>query len=128
MRILKSLLFRKKDAMCGKNAADRQTLETLWQALNSDPTNLDVANRYWNALAVSQCGRDVIETYRRAALMSPEGCIALARAYRQLFEDSGEGPRAVYFDSDLLYALRSHLPELPAGDRLVVDWVLQSIR
>ena len=114
--------------MCGKRAADKQALETLRQALNSDPTNLDVANRYWNALAVSQCGRDVIETYRKAALMSPEGCIVLARAYRELFEDSCEGPRAIYFDSDLLYALRSHLPELPSGDRLVGEWVLQSIR
>jgi hypothetical protein len=114
--------------MCGKKAADKQTLESLRQALNSDPTNLDAANRYWTALASFQCGGDVIEAYRRVALVSQEGVIALARAYRELFESSGEGPRAAYFDSDLLQALRSRLPELPEGDRRTVEWLLQSIR
>jgi hypothetical protein len=114
--------------MCGEKAAAKQALESFRQALNSNPTNLDAANRYWNALASSQSGGHVIEAYRRVALVSQEGVIAFARAYRELFKNSGEGPRAVFFDKDLLQTLQARLPKLPERDRSNVEWILQSLR
>jgi len=110
-----------------------QAVEILRQALDSDPTNLDAANRYWYSLS-SFNGNDVrsghyaIKTYRAVALASQEGVIALARAYRELFENSGEAPRAELFDDDLLQALQTHLADLPEPDHATVQWVLRSIR
>jgi hypothetical protein len=119
--------------MNGNKNADNRTVEILRQALNSNPTNLDAANRYWDALSSLngndvRSGRYVVETYRAVALASQEGVIALARAYRELFEDSGEGPRAALFDYDLLRALQTRLPELQERDRTIVQWVLRSIQ
>ena len=56
-----------------KTAYDKQSRETLRQARISDPTNLDAANRYWDAVGVSQSGRYVIEAFRSAALTSHAG-------------------------------------------------------
>jgi hypothetical protein len=114
--------------MYRKTAPDKQTVETLRQALISDPTNLDAANRYWNAVGTSQSGGYIIEAYRSAALTSHAGVIAFGRAYRELFENSGEPPRAIFFDKDLIQALEASLPALPQSDRSVVQWILQSIR
>jgi hypothetical protein len=114
--------------MYRKTAPDKQTLETLRQALISDPTNLDAANRYWNAVGSSQSGSYVIEAYRSAALTSQAGVVAFVRAYRELFENSGEPPRAIFFDKDLVEALEASLPALSQSDCSVVEWVLQSIR
>jgi hypothetical protein len=111
-----------------KTAFDKQTRETLRQALISDPTNLDAANRYWNAVGASQSGRYVIEAFRNAALTSHVGVVALARAYRELLQNSGEGPRAVFFDEHLVRALEASLPALSESDRSTVQWVLESIR
>lgn len=74
-----------------------QELKTLQKILVSDPSCLDAANRYWNALS-SVSGNDVrsggfvIEAYRGCALASSEGVIALARAYRELYENTAERP------------------------------------
>ena len=110
-----------------------QAVEILRQALDSDPTNLDAANRYWYSLS-SFNGNDVrsghyaIKTYRGVALASQEGVIALARAYRELFENTGEAPRAELFDDELLQALQTHLADLAEPDHATVQWVLRSIR
>lgn len=109
-------------------APDKQTLETLRQVLVSDPTNLDAANLYWNALGSLQSGRYVIEAFRGAALTSQAGIVAFARTYRKLFENSGEGPRAIFFDGELVRALEASIPALPESDRSTVQWVLHSIR
>jgi len=114
--------------MYRKTATDKQTLETLRRALVSDPTNLDAANRYWNAVGSSQSGGYIVEAYRSAALTSHAGVIAFGRAYRELFEDSGESPRAIFFDKDLIQTLEASLPALSQSDRSLVQWVLQSIR
>jgi len=119
--------------MSNSNEPD-QALEILRQALRADPTNLGIADRYWKARAAYKgkydirCGRHIIEAYREAALRSPQGVIALASAYKDLFTTTGEGPRPVYFDDDLVCALQRYLPELPERERSTVRWILESVR
>jgi hypothetical protein len=110
----------------------QQKLAKLKATLISDPTNVEVANRYWVELA-SFGGHDirsggfVIEAFRACALTSHRGTIAFARAYRELFEKSGEKPRPELFDNELLQALKTRLPDLSNGDQALVQWVLASI-
>jgi len=110
----------------------QQKLAKLKATLNSDPTNLEVANRYWVELASfggqdTRSGGFVIEAFRECALASQAGAVAFARAYRELFEKSGEKPRAELFDDKLLQALKTRLPDLSNDDQAVVRWVLASI-
>ena len=110
----------------------QQRLANLQKTLGSDPTNVEVANLYWVELA-SYGGHDVrsggfvIEAFRECALASQAGTVAFARAYRELFEKSGEKPRAELFDEELLKALKTRLPDLSSNDRAIVEWVLASI-
>ena len=110
----------------------QQNLSKLKKALDADPTNVEVANRYWVALA-SFGGNDVrsggfvIEAFRGCALASHAGAVALARAYRELFEKSGEQPRADLFDKELLQALKTRVSDLSNDDQAIVQWVLASI-
>jgi len=105
----------------------------LSQSLKKDPANLDLANECWAALRANarNCdlrdGRNVIHIYRAAALRSSLGVVALARAYRELFEVSGEGPRLAYFDEALTQAMKSSLPQLSEQERSMVQWIIQSI-
>ena len=59
--------------------------------------------------------------------MSLQGVIAFARAYRELFDETGEKPRPELFDEALLQALKARLPDLSNGDQELVRWVLTSI-
>jgi hypothetical protein len=110
----------------------QQKLANVKRALDSDPTNVEVANRYWAELA-SLGGNDVrsggfvIEAFRGCALASHEGTVAFARACRELFEKSGEKPRAELFDKELLQALKTRLPDLSNDDQAIVQWILASI-
>src|SRR5271154_5238752 len=110
----------------------QQKLADLKRTLDSDPTNVELAHRYWVELA-SLGGRDlrsggfVIEAFRGCALVSLQGVIAFARAYRELFEKCGEKPRPELFDGALLQALKTRLPDLSNGDQELVRWVLTSI-
>jgi len=118
--------------MSNRNEADR-AIETLRQALHADPANLDIADRYCKAIATYpggdiRSGGDIIGAYRAAALKSPQGVIALASAYRDLFAVSGEQPWPAYFDEDLVRALQHYLPELPEEDRSTVQWILESLK
>jgi hypothetical protein len=75
-------------------------LRVLKAALAADPANLELAWRYWEVLGAWQArdirsGMHVIQVFREAALASPAGVQALAQAYRQLFEASGEKPRVL---------------------------------
>ena len=110
----------------------QQTLANLKKTLDSDPTNVELAHRYWVELASTggcdlRSGGFVIESFRGCALASLAGVVALARAYRQLFEKSGEKPRPELFDGKLLQALKTRLPDLSNGDQELVRWVLTSI-
>ena len=110
----------------------QQELADLKKTLDSDPTNVESAIRYWSGLA-SFGGNDVrsggfvIEAFRGCALESDAGIVALARAYRELFEKSGEKPRAKLFDKELLQALKTRLPDLSNGDQAIVQWLIASI-
>ncbi len=110
----------------------QQKLANLKATLDSDPTNVEVANRYWVELA-SFGGQDVrsggfvIEAFRGCALASDAGAVAFARAYRELFEKRREKPRAELFDEKLLQALKTRLPDLSNDDHVIVQWVLTSI-
>jgi hypothetical protein len=110
----------------------QQKLAELKKTLDSDPTNVELAHRYWVELT-SLAGRDarsggfVIEAFRGCALASHQGVIAFARAYHELFEKSGEKPRPELFDGALLQALKSRLPDLSNGDQELVRWVLTAI-
>ncbi|MGC1451213.1 MAG: hypothetical protein WA830_14385 [Candidatus Sulfotelmatobacter sp.] len=110
----------------------QQKLAKLKATLNSDPTNVEVANRYWVELASlgghdTRSGGFVIEAFRECALASQAGAVAFARAYREVFEKGGEKPRAELFDDKLLQALKTTLPNLSNDDQAVVQWVLASI-
>ena len=107
-------------------------LESIRDRLEADPANVDLANDYWNALASykgsdTRSGAFVVQAYRGAALKSKEGVIAFAPACRELFEVSGEAPRAAYFDTHLVRALESWLQQLPDAERANLQWVLRSI-
>jgi hypothetical protein len=110
----------------------QQKLAGLKKVLDSDPTNVELAIRYWFALG-SFGGNDVrsggfvIEAFRGCALASPAGAVAFARAYRELFEKSGEKPRAELFDEELLRALKTTPPDLSNDDQAIVQWVIASI-
>jgi hypothetical protein len=110
----------------------QKKLADLKKTLQSDPSNVELANRYWVELA-SFGGNDVrsggfvIEAFRGCALASHAGVIALARAYCELFEKSGEKPRAALFDEELVQALKTRLPDLSNNDRAIVQWVIASI-
>jgi hypothetical protein len=110
----------------------QQNLANLKRALDSDLANVEVANRYWAELA-SLGGKDVrsggfvIEAFRGCALASDAGAVAFARAYRELFEKSGEKPSAELFDKELLQALKTRLPDLSNDDQAIVQWIVASI-
>jgi hypothetical protein len=118
--------------MADHNYPIQQKLTALKKALDSDPTNVESATRYWFGLG-SLGGNDVrsggfvIEAFRGCALASCAGVIALARAYRELYEKSGEIPRAELFDEELLRALKTRLPDLSSDDQAIVQWVIASI-
>jgi hypothetical protein len=88
----------------------QQKLADLKKTLDSDPTNVESAIRYWSGLA--SFGGNVV---------------AFARAYRELSEKNGEKPRAELFDEELLQALKTRLPHLSNGDQAIVQWLIASI-
>ena len=110
-------------------------LAGLREELQRSSGNLDLANRYWRALAGDgakneadyRSGGYVIEAYREAALLSKEGAGAFACAYRELFDISGESPRMAFFDETLVQSLKAKLSEMAETDRGNVEWVLHSI-
>ena len=114
-------------AMRGDSERREKELQAFRQSLKQDPTDLGLANRYWKAIGSSQCGGYVHDAYRGAALASSVGAAAFARAYRELFSCSGEGPRVAYFDEPLIQALEAYLPQLTGEDHSNVEWVLQTL-
>jgi len=110
----------------------QQKLANFKAALDSDPTNVELASRYWVELASFgghdvRSGAFVIEAFRGCALASQAGAVAFARAYRELFEKSGEKPRAELFDEELRLALKTRLSDLSNDGQVIVQWVLASI-
>jgi len=101
-------------------------------ALERDPENLELANAYWRALGNCRGhnvrnGSHPVEAFRRAALASAEGIIALCRASSELFEQSGEAPSARHFDEELVSVLQASLPALSPEAASEVRWVLSCL-
>jgi hypothetical protein len=115
--------------MVSKRSHLDEALATLSQRIKNDPTNLALANHYWQTLGKGdyRSGRYVMEAYRLAALSSIQGGAALAKAYRELFLVSGETPRPQFFDERLVEALKSYIREMPEPDCANLRWVLESI-
>lgn len=84
----------------GESEQRNRKLTALREELQRSPANLDLANTYWRVLAGDRAknepdyrsGRDVIEVYCEAALLSKEGVEPFASAYLELFHISGEIP------------------------------------
>jgi hypothetical protein len=117
----------------GQLPACLERLRILKSTLDLDPTNLDSANRYWEALS-SVGGHNVrsagfaIEAFRACALVSQQGTIAFCRAFCELNEHNGEKPRPELLDEELLGVLKMRLPELSIYDSSLAHWILRSIR
>jgi len=111
----------------------QQKLAELKKILDTDPTNLDAAKRYWEQLA-SVGGEDVrsggfvLEAYRKCALGSAGGVAAFAQAYRELFEKTGEKPSAKLLDEELIQALKATCSELSGEDQEIVRWILKCVK
>ena len=117
------------DARGGENGGG--TPDAVRREFASDPTNIEAAARYWRALATrrggdARRGRSVIEIFR-SVLISNDGVIALVNAYKELFEISGEAPRASYFDESLLQALRKCQRQATKSDHSTIEWVLSFV-
>ena len=69
----------------------------------------------------------MIEAYRAAAISSKDGVKALACAYRDLFQMSGEVPRPAYFDDQLVVALQAGMAKLSGSESSDLEWLLRSI-
>jgi hypothetical protein len=100
--------------------------------LDADHGNIQAAKHYWAALASFggldvRSGKFAIEAFRGCALASHAGVVALARAFRELYDKSGEKPRYEDFDEKLLQALKEPLPDLSDEDQALVQWLLTSI-
>jgi hypothetical protein len=78
--------------MQGDSERHEKELQALRQNLKQDPTNLELANRYWKAVGSSQSGGYVRDAYRGAALASSVDPAAFARAYRELSSCGGRAP------------------------------------
>lgn len=102
-------------------------LETLREQLAGDPANLGRARAYWDALGPLRSGWYVVVAFGDAAKTGPEGARGFARAYRELFEESGEGPRSAYVDGELLDALRGALRRGNAREMSDVRWLVESV-
>ena len=109
---------------------DRVT--SLRSELDSDPGNLELAERVWMLLSGStgfdvRSGRLVIETFRAAAIKSDAGMAALVSAFRRLADETGEYPSAALFDPPLENLLRIYAQR--SNDTLhdEINWMLKCI-
>ena len=97
-----------------------------------DPTDIAHAWAYWTALgslgADVRSGQCVAEAFGPTALSSVNGAIAFARAYEQLFEVSGEAPKAAHVSIELQRALQNALQSASSKDAQVLNWVLQCLK
>ena len=71
--------------------------------LEADPSNLELAQEFWNAIGGStgwdvRTGNRVVNTFRACAFKSNEGLAAMLSAFRKLADDTGEFPRPGLLD------------------------------
>lgn len=108
------------------------TVTALRRELDSDPDNLELAERAWELLGGStgfdvRSGRLLIETFRAAALRSDEGLGALVSAFRRLADETGEYPCAALIDPALESLLRLRARQSEPALREEIEWILDCI-
>ena len=109
-----------------------EAVTALRAELGRDPGNLGLTGRVWAMLSGStgfdvRSGRLVVEVFRFAALNSDEGVGAMVSAFRKLFDDSGECPRAALFDPPLENLLRLLARQSDHPLRQDINWILEWI-
>ena len=85
----------------------RERIDAAMAALARDPANLGLARDAW-ALLRELDGRswpECVRIFGAAAIADDAGCVELAKAMRELFEESGELPREAGTTRELLAAL-----------------------
>ena len=107
------------------------TLGDLEQSLAAEPANLDLANRYWRELTGHpgfdyRSGDRALRIFRKPAIASPQGAVALAAAVRELAEETGEFPEPTAFDPQLREALSGAIAT-PSIDRDILRWLSNQI-
>ncbi len=109
-----------------------ESVTALRAELEADPGNLEVTNRVWALLSGStgfdvRSGRRAVDVFRSVALKSDEGLAAMFSAFRELFIDFGECPRAVLFDPPLENLLRMQLRQTNLPLRDDIEWIVEFI-
>jgi hypothetical protein len=97
-----------------------------------NPRDVEHAKVYWNALGrIQGCdirsGRAVAEAFGLAAVSSIDGAIAFARAYQELFDLSGEAPRAEFVSPEVRNSLAAARRGATPDDINIIDWVLYCV-
>ena len=103
-------------------------LKRFQKELEADPTNIEKANANWNACGDYfrgdiRSGRFVMGTFRECALFSQQGVVVFTKAYRELYNLSGEYPRGK-FDDELMVVINESLALLNEDDRKDVERLL----
>ena len=100
------------------------------ETLRAEPKNLEAAANVWR-LCGSSDGHDVRSAgwvnlaFKECALSSIDGVVAMACAYKELFEATGATPLPTDFDAQLLTAFRAaHLQTSSSA----VQWVLDTLK
>ena len=112
---------------------DDLNVESCRLELSEKRADVRLAIRYWEALGNHKHGdvrdgRQLMDVYRIPALTSLEGAVALAKAARDLFDTSGELPKRMLFDEDLIRALFNYKLEATQANLTLLEWLLNSIR
>ena len=101
------------------------------EQLALDPADSTFAEEYWRSL---QGGHDVrsggllIKAFRAFALKSPEGVLRLVAASRELADESGEFPKKVLIDKELLTSIRKVAETATPEQKDSLNWFLSLVR
>jgi hypothetical protein len=106
-----------------------RVLADLRAVLQGDPTSRAAAGAYWSALQASgaSTGSDVAEVFGPAAEQTLDGIADLVLAARELFDASGESPRARDLPARLTQRLRDRHTELEGAALYAARWLLAEI-
>jgi hypothetical protein len=74
--------YNPREAFATQGEAENrdEAIALLWRALKRDLSNLELFDRYWDAVGPCQSGRYVYDAYRDAALASSVGVAAMRMA------------------------------------------------
>lgn len=110
----------------------KNKMKTLEAALSEDPTNVSIAQELWETMRLGgkydvTSGWKAIECFSAAALQSPKGVLALARAFKELARDAGEYPRSAEFSPALVEVIKKAECSFEGQDRKDIEWFLTCI-